>query len=174
MSTLPTRQRPISLPPQYSRDIVRSDGDAITGYVDGTKRRVDQTVAGMTTIIISRPDLGVMYRIEANTQTYSTIPITRAMEAVAGKDVEENQEWEHVTTEPFGSRVVDVFDVFLIGETHRRSRLYVDRETHIRWKEVTFNKLGKEVLVIEAKNVRVGPPPASVFELPAGLREVGI
>ena len=90
---------------------------------------------------------------------------------MAGKDVEEDAEWEYVASEPFGSRTVDVFDVFGKGEARRRSRVYVDSETHIRWKEITFNKLGKEVLVIETKNVEIGAPPVSVFELPPGLRE---
>jgi hypothetical protein len=162
------------LPLQYSAEILRSDGGKIAVYLDGAKRRVEQTVAGTTRTTIWRPDLGKCYGIECDTQTYTTHSITPEVEAVAAKDVEDDEEWEYVATEPFGSRTADVYDVYAIGTARRRARVYVDSETHIRWKEVTFNKLGKEVLTIETKNVVMGPPPATVFELPTGLREFHI
>lgn len=172
MNASHARHRPIPLPLQYSAEILRSDGDESRVYIDGAKKRVEQTIAGVTTIVIWRPDRGEGYRIEADSQRYSTTPITSEMKAMAAMDVEESLEWEHVGTEPFGSRTVDIFDVFGKGEAGRRSRVYVDSETRIRWKEVTFNRLGREVLVIEARNVEIGPPSASVFELPPGLREI--
>lgn len=172
MNAPPARRRPLPLPLQYSAEILRSDGDESKVHIDGSKTRVEQTVAGVTTIAIWRPDLGRGYSIEADTGMYSMIPITPDMETVASGDVEEDVEWEYVATEPFGSRTVNVFDVFGKGDARRRSRVYVDSETHIRWKEVTFNKLGRQVLVIETRNVEIGPPPASVFELPPGLQEV--
>ena len=172
MSKIPQRRSPIPLPSRYFRESLRSDGDSGKVYIDGTKRRVEGTVNGVTTITIWRPDLGYFYGIECDTQTYTTHAITSEMEAVMAADVEDDVEWEYVTTESLGSRTVEVYDVFAIGEANRRARVYVDPETHIRWKKVTFNKLGKQVLTIETKNAVVGPPPASVFELPPGLREI--
>lgn len=172
MTAIPARLRPIPLPLQYSAEIIRSDGDRGRVYIDHKKRRTEQTVGGMTTMTIWRSDLGKCYGIECDTQVYDMTPITPEMEATASVDVEDDVEWEHVGTEKLGSRTVDVFDVFAKGTARCRSRVYVDVKTHIRWKTVTFNKLGKQVLIVETKNAVMGPPPASVFELPSGLREI--
>jgi outer membrane lipoprotein-sorting protein len=174
MKELNNRCRPIPLPLQYSAEIVRSDGDKSKIYTDGRKSSTEQTVSGMTTISIWRPDLGKMYGIEVDTKIYTTHSITPEMEAIAAVDIEDDIEWEYVATELFSSHTVDIYDVFGKGESHRRARIYVDKETHIRWKTVTFNQFGKEVLTIETKNVEIGPPPASVFELPSGLQEFRI
>lgn len=165
------RRQPIPLPPQYSAEILRSDGDRMKIYTDGKKSRIEQTVGGVTTIVIWRPDIGTAYRIELETQTLYAIPITPSMEATASIEVEDDVEWEYVTTEPFEEHMVDVFDVFAPGGACRRARIYVDSETNIRWKEVTYNTLGKEVLIIATTNVEIGSPPASAFEVPAGLQE---
>lgn len=172
MNAFPARLRPIPLPRQYSAETVRSDGDKGRIFTDGQKLRTEQTVNDVTTISLWRPDVGKGYRIALATNTYTTHAITPEMEAALAVHVEDDVEWEHVGTEPFGARSVDVYDVYEIGTARRRSRIHVDCETGIRWKEVTFNKLGKEVLTIETKNVAIGPPPPSVFELPPGLKEI--
>lgn len=175
MTAPSARRRPIPLPRQYSAQQAQSDEDAIlTIYMDHGKQRTEETHGGVTTIQIWRQDLGSAYRIEieGDSRAYFTIPITTELGAVAEADVEGDVEWEHVSTEPFEARTVDIYDVYEIGTARRRSRIHVDCETGIRWKEVTFNKLGKEVLTIETKNVAIGPPPPSVFELPPGLKEI--
>lgn len=175
MNAIPARRRPIPLPRQYSAEQARSDEDAIlTIYVDHGKQRTEETHAGVTTIHIWRQDLGSAYRIEieGDSQTYFTVPITAEMGAMAESDVEGDVEWEHIGTESLDSHEVDVFDTYAKGESARRSRVYVDVETHIRWKTVTFNRLGKEVVTVETRNVSIGPPPTSVFELPPGLKEI--
>lgn len=92
----------------------------------------------------------------------------------AEADMEGDIEWEHVGKETLDSHEVDVYDTYAKGRLARRARVYVDVETHIRWKTVTYNRLGKEVVTIETRNVTIGPPPASVFELPTGLTEIRI
>ncbi|MGH7136184.1 MAG: hypothetical protein ACREHD_10625 [Pirellulales bacterium] len=164
------RRRPIPLPLQYSAEIVRSDGDRIKVYLAEGKRRVELTVNGVTQITIWRADLGKFYGINLDAQTYTSHTITAEDEATMSTDIEDDVEWQYVATERFGSHTVDVYDVFARNAEARHARMHVDSETHIRWKEVTFNKLGKEVLTIETQNVGIGPPPASVFELPPGLR----
>lgn len=165
------RCRPVPLPLQYSAKVIRSDGDSLNVYLDGAKRRVEQTVNGVTTVTIWRPDLGEFYGIEWEAQAYTTHAITADSETLMSADVEYDVEWEFVATELFGPHTVDAYDVFARNTNRRRARVYVDCETHIRWKKVTFNKLGKEVLTMETTNVESGPPPASVFELPPGFRE---
>jgi hypothetical protein len=172
MNHFHNRRRPIPLPVQYSAEIIRSDGNISKVYLDGTKRRVEQTINGVTRISIWRPDLGEVYGIEWDAQTYTSHTITTERITTLCADVEEDVEWEYVATEPFGSRTVEVYDIFTERTERRRARVYVDSETHIRWKEVTFNKLGREVMTIETKNVAIGPPPSSVFELPPGLRKL--
>ncbi|HEX5443700.1 MAG TPA: hypothetical protein VFW87_07725 [Pirellulales bacterium] len=164
------RRRPIPLPLQYSAEIVRSDGERGKVYLDGGKRRVELTVNGVTQMAIWRPDLGEYYSINLEAQTYTAHTITAEMAAVMSADVEDDVEWEYVAAERVGSHAVDVYDVFARNTELRRARVYVDSETHIRRKEVTFNDLGEEVLIIENTNVKTGPPSASVFELPPGLR----
>jgi hypothetical protein len=173
MSERSTRCRPIPLPLQYSAEIVRSDGLSSKLYLDGMKRCIEDAVAGITTrIVIWRPDLGKSYVIEMATRTYFTVPFTPEFQAAASVDIEDDVEWEHADTESLDLRPVDIYDVFPLGGTCRRARVYVDTERHIRLKNITFNKLGKQVLTIETKNVVMGPPPASVFELPPGLQEI--
>ena len=58
---------------------------------DGTRFRSDDTVDGLTTIAIMRPDLKRLYRIELNDKLYSTIELTPEMEAMASSDMEEDQ-----------------------------------------------------------------------------------
>jgi hypothetical protein len=175
MYAIPARRRPIPLPPQYSAEQSRSDKDAIRRiYVDRGKQRTEVTQHGVSTIQIWRPDIGSAYRIEisGDSQSYFTIPITTEMLAEAEADMEDDIEWEHIGTESLDSHEVDVFDAFAKGESARRSRVYVDIQTHIQWKTITFNRLGKEVVTVETRNVMIGPPPASVFELPPGLKEI--
>ena len=173
MSLDKPRCRPTPLPSQYSAELVRSDGGTIKVYLDAMKQRIEHAVAGVTTtIVIWRPDLGKSFMVETSTQTYFTSPITAEVEASVLTDVEDDIEWKHVGSEELDSTCVDVYDVYEKGKANRRARIWMDSETHIRLRKVTFNQLGKQVLVIEAKNVVMGPPPASVFELPPGLREV--
>ena len=164
------RRRPIPLPLQYSAEIVRSDGERGKVYLDGGKRRAELTVNGVTQMTIWRPDLGEFYAINLEAQTYASHTITAKDDAIMSADIEDDVEWEYVATERLGEHTVDVYDVFARDSVDRQARIYVDREAHIRWKEVTFNKLGKEALTIERQNVEIGPPPASIFELPSGLR----
>jgi outer membrane lipoprotein-sorting protein len=172
MKSKKNRIRPLPVPRQYTSEIIRSDGDHIKVYMDLNRRRSEQTVGDMTRITIWRSDLGVMYGIDCNCRTYQKYRITPDMEAVVTTDVEDDVEWELVTTEPLGPHTVDVYDIYPKGKKLRRARIWVDNKTHIRWKEVTYNEFGDEVLTIEARNVEVGPPPDSVFELPPGLQEM--
>lgn len=168
------RRKPIPLPKQYTAEIIRSDGETSKVFVDGSRNCIESEIAGMPRIHIWCPDLDVAYRIELDSKTYFTIPITPEMESMGAENTEDEIEWEYIGTENYNSHQVEVFDVFGKEESRCRSRIYVDKETHIRWKEVTFDKIGKEVLCIEMKNVVIGPPPPSVFELPPGLRELNM
>ena len=175
MNTHPTRRQPIPLPSQCFEERVYSDGMSDKVYTDGRKFRSDSTENGITTINIWRPDLEMGYRIDWNNRTYTAIPMSiEEMEETTSVDIEDDLEWEYVDSEELNARKVDVYDVFRKGESYRCARIFVDTETHIRWKKVTFNSLGKEVLTIETKNAEIGPPPDSVFELPEGLQEFKI
>jgi negative regulator of sigma E activity len=172
MKQSPHRQSPLPLPKQYAAEIVRSDGEQARIYEDGVKSRAESFINGRTSIVIKRPDLKLLYDIELEPGTYSTIPLTPEIEQIGASDVEEGFEWEFVGSDTLNSRAVDIYDVYIRGDESRLSRIYLDRENHIRWKQVTFNRFGKEVLIIETRNVTIGPPAASVFELPTGLKKI--
>jgi len=44
-------------------------------------------------------------------------------------------------------------------------------DSGIRRREVTFNKNGKQVLVVDSLNVQIGPPDSKVFEVPKDYKK---
>src|SRR5947207_2929579 len=85
---------PIPLPPQYAAEIIRSDGDRSLVFVDHGKRRIETEQHGHRSVVIGRPDLGVLYNL---------------------------------------------------------------------------NEAGREVLTIDWRNIVIGPPDPTVFDIPAGF-----
>lgn len=88
------------------------------------------------------------------------------------KAVEDDMLWEFIGAERLDDRDVHVYNVYIMGSEQRCKTVYVDPMTHIRWRTVTFNKLGQEVLVVTSKDVVIGSPDASFFEVPSGFTRI--
>lgn len=166
-----SRQKPLPLPRQYSAEIVRSDGDAGRVFVDGLLRRTEATVNGTTSIAISRPDLCCLYMLFPDTKSYMASPLTDDFLSVVETD-DVGEQWEFVRDDLLDGETVKCFHAYLPGQLRPYEVVYVQPETGIRVRAVTYNQNGDEVLTIETRNVVIGPPPKEVFEIPEGYEAV--
>jgi Domain of unknown function (DUF4412) len=167
-------------PTQYSADLVvsRKVGTPVTMrvYIDGNKRRTEQAANGGT-IVILRGDLGKRYVLNTSTKTYMELPLDpRMMESTADWSKRLGIVHEKVGTEDIN------------GETCIKYRFSADQSktqnqqrqqlmpraqgsvTGFIWVGQTTHMLLKSenpVSTAEWKNVKLGAPEASLFELPA-------
>ena len=77
-----------SLPKQFSAEIVRSDGDRIVVYIDAWMRRIDMySKNGHSSIVITRPDKGVVWTLSAQDRTFYETKLPKAdLEALTDPD----------------------------------------------------------------------------------------
>jgi hypothetical protein len=163
------------LPRAYSRETVRSDGSVTRIFTDGVRSRIDGNDGDgkPKTITISRPDLGVAWSVDPKLNIYNESKVSAAdYDQVANP--EDGEEWEEEGTEVVGGVECKRYRGTRKGSDSSlaHTMIFVDPNTGIRHRTVTFDKTGKQRLVIETKAVKMGPPDASVFELPAGCKKV--
>ena len=168
-------------PTQYTADVVvsRKVGTPITMrvYIDGNKRRTEQGANGGT-IVILRGDLSKRYILNTNTKTYMEAPLDPRM-------LESTGDWTKrlgIVHEKVGTEDIN-------GETCVKYRFSTDPSktqnpqrpqalmpraqggvTGFIWVGQSTHMLLKSenpVSTAEWKNVKLGPPDASLFELPA-------
>jgi outer membrane lipoprotein-sorting protein len=171
-------------PTQYSADLVvtRKVGPqtpvTMKVYVDGNKRRTETGTAG--NIIILRGDLSKRYVLTPNSKTYMEAPLDPRM-------LESPNDWakrmglvhEKVGTEDVNGETCDKYSYasdpkkMAMGQTKPMPAaramtgfIWVGQETHM------LVKSENEITSAEWKNIKVGPPDASVFELPADYKKV--
>ncbi|MBV8099409.1 MAG: hypothetical protein JOZ31_09660 [Verrucomicrobia bacterium] len=172
-------------PTQYSADLVvtRKVGPktpvTMKVYVDGNKRRTDTGTTG--NIIILRGDLNKRYVLTPNGKTYMEAPLDPRM-------LESPSDWakrmglvhEKVGTEDVNGETCDKYSYtsdpkkMATGQNQRMMPatraitgfIWVGQETHM------LVKSENEVTSAEWKNIKIGPPDASVFELPADYKKI--
>jgi hypothetical protein len=172
-------------PTQYSADLVvtRKAGPqtpmTMKVYVDGNKRRTDQgTAAG--NIIILRGDLSKRYVLTPSSKTYMEAALDPRM-------LESPNDWakrmglvhEKVGTEDVNGETCDKYsyasDPKKTAAGQNKPMMPATRTiTGFIWvgqKSHMLLKSENEVTSAEWKNVKVGPPDASVFELPADYKK---
>lgn len=167
MATLPP------FPESYSVEIVRSDGARSVVYVDGETRRVEKyPKKGNPMILVSRADEGVIWSLSADGKTCTRVPKPAGGKGVVDPDA--LLDWTEDGEESIEGRRCRRF----VGRSLETSRssggahevCYVDAETGIPRRKVTFDAKGEVGVTIDYVNVRMGPPPRVVFELPEGCR----
>jgi hypothetical protein len=169
-------------PTQYSADLVvsRKVGTPVTlrVYSDGNKRRTEQPQGpNGGTIMILRGDLGKRYILSPGTKTYAELPLDPKM-------LESNADWskrlgivhEKVGTEDLNGETCDKYH-FSVDQTGQKRPLmptpqggisgfiWVSQSTHM------LMKSENSVTTAEWKNVKVGSPDSSVFEIPADYKK---
>jgi hypothetical protein len=160
------------LPRQYSADMeVEAYGQtmALKVFMDEGKARSEMEMPGAMQglglsrlVTIARPDLGKVYLLYPDTKTYEEQPLrpgdTQISAATApGAD-----------TEPLGTEMVN-------GVPSKKYQVSYSGQTMWVWTSVADGVPVKMQSVdgstlINVKNVRLGPQPASLFEVPAGYK----
>jgi hypothetical protein len=169
MNTLPQR------PKRYSAKVVRSDGEP-TGlvYADGPKGRQETRLPDGNTILISRPDKGVIWTLRPETKTYSQVKFTKDMVKRAARFVESLYDWR-----ADGTEVIDRRRCLRFLGSYRQGTgpsggahevQYFDAKTHMPRRFVTFDMNGKKALTVDFLNIVLGPQPRELFEIPAGYK----
>jgi hypothetical protein len=173
-------------PTQYSADLVvtRKMGQQVGTpinlkvYVDGNKRRTDQD--GGNTVIL-RGDLNKRYMLTPGSKTYVEGPLDPKM-------LESSAEWakrfgivhEKVGTEEINGELCDKYhfssDPKKMVDAQNKPAMpprrnitgfiWVGQKTHM------LLKSEDPMSTAEWKNVKLGPPDASVFELPADYKKM--
>jgi len=170
-------------PTQYSADLVvtRKVGPptpmTMKVYVDGNKRRTETGTAG--NIIILRGDLSKRYVLTPNSKTYVEAPLDPRM-------LESPKDWakrmglvqEKVGTEDVNGETCDKYsyasDPKKMSMGQVKPMPATRAMTGFIWVGQTTHMLVKSenpVTSAEWKNIKIGPPDASLFELPADYKE---
>jgi hypothetical protein len=169
-------------PTQYSADLVvtRKAGPStpmtVKVYVDGNKRRTDQEASGGN-IVILRGDLSKRYLLTPTSKTYVEGPLDPRM-------LESPTEWakrmgivhEKVGTEDVNGEPCDKYRYSLDSKNGQNKPtmpamhpvtgfIWVGQTTHLLVKSENAGSTA------EWKNIKLGPPDASLFELPPDYKK---
>ena len=166
-------------PTQYSADLVvsRKVGTPVNVrvYIDGNKRRTEQA-ANAGPIIILRGDLGKRYILNTGTKTYLELPLDpRMLESAADWSKRVGIVHEKVGTEDINGETCVKYRFSTDpskAQIPQRPQQLMPRAsvTGFIWVAQTTHmllKMENPVSTTEWKNVKLGAPDASLFELPA-------
>jgi hypothetical protein len=175
-------------PTQYSADLVvtRKVGTQVGPpttlriYVDGNKRRTEQG-ANSGNIVILRGDLNKRYILTPSSKTYLQAPLDPRM-------LESTGDWakrlgivhEKVGTDEINGEVCDKYhfssDPKKMLNAENKPTVPPRRQiAGFIWVGQTTHMLVKsqdEITTAEWKNIKLGPPDASLFELPADYKKL--
>jgi hypothetical protein len=168
-------------PNQYSADLVvsRKVGTPVNVrvYIDGNKRRTEQAANGGT-IVILRGDLGKRYILNTAAKTYMEMPLDpRMLESTADWSKRLGIVHEKVGTEDINGETCVKYRFSADPSKTQNGKgpqqlmpraqgsvtgfIWVGQSTHM------LLKSENPVSTAEWKNVKLGAPDASLFELPA-------
>jgi hypothetical protein len=167
MPTLPP------LPKSYVVEVVRSNGDRAMLYVNGWMRRLDMhPKAGKPSIVISRPDKGVIWSLTPHSKTYSQAKLAGGLDCVFNPD--KLYDWnENGATTIDGRRhrrFVGRYSETRIPLGKAREECFIDATTGMRRRVDSYDKKGNLVLRIDYLNAKVGRSPRPVFNMPTGYK----
>gem|GEM_PF-1880592 len=178
-----TKDNPLAnAPTQYSCDLVlsRKAGPPMTMhiYVDGNKRRTERDGAGGN-IVILRGDLNKRYILTPGTKTYLEGPLDpRMLESPADWAKRMNIIHEKVGTEDVNGETCDKYSYGSGSPTPGTQNkpampaarpmngfIWIGQTTHMLVKSESAGSSA------EWRNIKLGPPDASLFELPADYKK---
>jgi Domain of unknown function (DUF4412) len=169
------------MPKPFSADVtvtpVREKGHSMAGkvYFGGKKFRMDSSMEGHDSIIISDPANKVGYLLMPQQKMYMEMrqdgmmgrrgPDMRAYDASNPCAAEEGVTCKKVGTETVNGRMCDKWE-FTRGGANTRT-VWIDKANYIPIKTVEANGTA-----VEFKNIKEDPQPASLFEIPAGYQKM--
>jgi len=174
-------------PTQYSADMVitRKAGRPTSMpapapmhvYVDGNKRRTDRDIQGGV-ITILRGDVNKRYILTVSSKTYIEAPMDPKMLGPVTASGKKMGIQEKVGTEEINGELCDKYSLGSNkGKTPQtgqrgpidtglpRGFIWVGQSTHM------IVKSDNARYTVEWKNIKLGPPDASVFEVPADYKK---
>jgi hypothetical protein len=126
-------------------------------------------------LVISRPDLGVIWHVDPERRTYREMPLPSMGEWPVDPAVEGS--WELIGDETIDGVICDMYQVSIPvprappdPTAVSIETIYVDRQTGMRRRVVTHSADGDPALVLDYQDALVAPPAATWFCLPPGLR----
>lgn len=172
-------------PTQYSADLVitRKVGTPVTMrvYSDGNKRRTEQAQGpNGGVIVILRGDLSKRYILNLGTKTYMELPLdARMLESTADWSKRLGIVHEKVGTEDLNGETCDKYHFSMEQKSQDPKNrplmprpqagvsgfIWVSQSTHM------LMKSENSVTTAEWKNVKVGSPDSSLFEIPADYKK---
>ena len=172
-------------PTQYSADLVvsRKVGAPVTMrvYSDENKRRTEQGQgANGGTVIILRGDLGKRYILNLSTKTYAELPLDpKMLESTSAWSKRLGIVHEKVGTEDLNGETCDKYHFSLDQKSQEPQNrplmprpqgeisgfIWVSQSTHM------LMKSENSVTTAEWKNVKIGSPDSSLFEVPADFKK---
>ena len=176
----------VNAPTQYSADLVvtRKVGPStpmtVKVYVDGNKRRTDQEANGGN-IVILRGDLSKRYILTPSSKTYMEGPLDpKMLESPTGWAKRMGIVHEKVGTEDVNGEPCDKYryssDSKKMANGQNKPMMPAMRGpvTGFIWVGQTTHMLVKSEnagSTAEWKNIKLGPPDASLFELPSDYKK---
>lgn len=167
-STLPP------MPKQFSAEIVRSDGNYSKIWIDGFRRRVETyNENGIQSIVISRPDKGVLWSfVLPDYKVVQEFPLKS--EPIEGAfDPTTLLKWTQEGIELVDGheclRFIGRYNIPDVPAGDAYELAYIDLVTNMYRRKITYNKLGRQSLIVDYRSVILEPPDKLVFELPEGV-----
>jgi Domain of unknown function (DUF4412) len=170
-------------PTQFSADMVvtRKAGSPRTMrlYADGNKRRTEEDTNGGTVAIV-RGDRNKMYFLSTAGKTYQEYPLNPALT----ESISDRVKQLGVVSEKLGTETIDgeLCDKYHYSSDPKNAAVKPDATGSKRsisgtiWISQVIHlpvKVENEAGTTEWKNIKVGPPEASLFELPADYKKSG-
>jgi hypothetical protein len=142
-------------------------------YVDGWTRRLEfYPKSGPHSVVISRADKRVIWSLSPDSKTFSQAKMPDGMERAFDPDT--LYDWSED-----GVEIIDGRRCWRFVGRYREARgpigdahevCFVDAKSGMRRRTDSYDTKGKLVATIDYLNVKIGPPPRQVFEMPEGYK----
>lgn len=148
----------------------------LKSYVDQQKSRLETIARGNTSISISREDQKVCYTLRPEQKTYWEEPLKEHPKSTKKKH------WELLGSEIINEQDCDKYEVTteleMPSESPSKKLLkttsiqYVNKANKFLVREIQEQAGYGNTITTDFKNLKVGPPDASLFELPSDYKKI--
>ncbi|HEV2692995.1 MAG TPA: hypothetical protein VG347_08895 [Verrucomicrobiae bacterium] len=163
------------LPKSFKCELARSDEQVkMMNYVDGDKKRFEQVnKTGQLEIEIYRRDLSLIWELYPHAKTYFQSKLDLRKPVV---NPDTFYDWKEEGFKMINKRKCQKF----VGREPEsrwpyddaREICFVDVQTGMRRRAITFNPAGTQCLTVDWLNAEVGSQPNAVFEIPPNFKRV--
>jgi outer membrane lipoprotein-sorting protein len=161
--------------PEFSADMTMTDakGKVATGKIFMKPQKIRQEIIteGQTSVTILRMDKKV---------SWTLMPENQYMEVAIPFDTQHPEESgiEYEMTE-IGNETINGYDCKVVQYTYKEKKYgvvtqWISKKLTFAIKTVSKDAKGKVLSTIEYSNIKSGPQPDSLFEIPAGYKKFGL